>query len=93
METLPEILSKLDYISGEDSDEFLILKKELIRKVSYMLDNQADQLFNFFYRFDLDERAVKSAVFNPEGESSASILSDLIIKRAIEKLEMRKRYS
>lgn len=92
MELIPDFLNQLEKVSNDDQTLFEAFKLELTRKISHLLEHQPNQLFNFFYRFDLDENQVKAAIFGAQSKNTVAVLVELIIKRALEKIEMRKRY-
>jgi hypothetical protein len=57
-----------------------------------MLENQADRFWNLLYSIDLDETKVKDAIFGKD-TNSIQLLTDLILKRELQKVVIRNFYS
>jgi len=91
MDAVPDFLSQIEKVSSK-KEEFLAFKIDLTNKIQYLLDRNPNEFFQFCYRFDLSEEKVKSAIFGIGTQSSASQLAELVLQRALEKIETRKKY-
>ncbi len=68
------------------------LKRILIKKIAYMLDNEYEKLVNALYRIDLDEVKLHDLFSGKNRESIPEVLADMIFERQIQKLYFRKKY-
>lgn len=80
--------------SGQGETAYAELSEQLTPVIEYMLENQTDKFWNLIYGIDLSEAKVKQILFgkeevtNPIGE-----LTDLILKRELQKVVIRYHYS
>jgi hypothetical protein len=61
--------------------------------VSKMLDREFEKLLNICYRVDLGENRLKSILHESQPENIAMELATALVKRQIQKIEIRQRYS
>jgi hypothetical protein len=78
--------------SGKTESAYQELTRQLVPVIDYMLENQADRFWNLLYSIDLDETKVKDAIFGKD-TNSIQLLTDLILKRELQKVVIRNFYS
>jgi hypothetical protein len=61
--------------------------------VSKMLDREFEKLLNICYRVDLGENRLKSILHESQPENIAMELATALVKRQIQKIEIRQRYT
>jgi hypothetical protein len=97
MDTLPSTMEflkqdfELPVIKDELTEEKLIAL--LTPVVSKMLDREFEKLLNICYRIDLGENRLKSILHESKPESMAMELATALVKRQIQKIEIRQKYS
>ena len=69
------------------------LKAKLIPIINYLLDTDFNRLLNALYRIDVDESKVKQILATGLPGLIPENLADIIIKRVLQKVELRKKYS
>lgn len=69
------------------------LRYKLSRVVLHLLNNDFQKLLQILYRIDVDENAVKEAMIADDTELIAERIAKLILKRELQKAELRQRYS
>jgi hypothetical protein len=74
-------------------DPLNLLRQQLTRWVSFMLDHEFGNLLNALYRIDLPEEKVKNVLALSPPEQLASDLATMILDRQIQKAVLRERYS
>jgi len=80
--------------SGEGETAYKELTDQLKPVVEYMLENQAEKFWNLIYGIDLNERKVKQVLFGDEENIDAiHELTDMILKRELQKVVIRFHYS
>mgnify|MGYP006928387273 CR=1 FL=1 len=78
--------------SGKGEEAYHELTNQLIPVIDYMLENQAERFWNLLYSIDLNENKVKEALFG-EDTNSIQLLTDLILKRELQKVVIRYFYA
>lgn len=78
--------------SGNGESAYQELTSQLVPVIDYMLENQAERFWNLLYSIDLNESKVKEALFG-EDTNSIQLLTDLILKRELQKVVIRYFYS
>lgn len=73
------------------NQEALLYK--LSRVVLHLLNTDLARLLHILYRIDVDEKAVKEAMITDDQELIAERIARLILKRELQKAELRQRYS
>ena len=61
--------------------------------VLHLLNTDLARLLHILYRIDVDEKAVKEAMITDDQELIAERIARLILKRELQKAELRQRYS
>lgn len=80
--------------SGEGETAYQELSKQLIPVIEYMLEHQTETFWNLVYSIDLNEAKVKQILFGQEEvENAIGQLTDLILKRELQKVVIRHFYS
>ncbi|MFD2513690.1 hypothetical protein ACFSRY_07415 [Pontibacter locisalis] len=69
------------------------LHYKLARVIQHLLQADLSRLLHILYRIDVEERQVKEAMIADDPEIIAERISRLIIKRELQKAEIRQRYS
>lgn len=78
--------------SGKDEAAYTELTEQIRPVIEYLLEKQPDRFWNLLYSIDLNENQVKQALFGAESNSIAQ-LTDLILKRELQKVVIRNYYS
>jgi hypothetical protein len=68
------------------------LKKYLIEKLTYLLENKYDTLINILYKIDISEEKLSELFSSNNKESIPSTLAELIIERQFQKVKFRQLY-
>ena len=80
--------------SGEGETAYHELSEQLIPVIEYMLEHQTETFWNLIYSIDLNENKVKRILFGQEEVDNAiGQLTDLILKRELQKVVIRHFYS
>jgi hypothetical protein len=80
--------------SGEGETAYHELTDQLKPVIEYMLEHQAETFWNLVYGIDLSERKVKEILFGNDLQTDAiHELTDLILKRELQKVVIRHYYS
>ncbi|TNF25260.1 MAG: hypothetical protein EP314_06930 [Bacteroidetes bacterium] len=80
--------------TGSGETAYQELTDQLKPVIEYMLEHQADTFWNLIYGIDLNERKVKEILFGNDPEIDAiHQLTDLILKRELQKVVIRYHYS
>ncbi|MDX5480001.1 hypothetical protein [Fontibacter flavus] len=61
--------------------------------ISRMLDREFERLLNICYRIDLGESKLKKILHESDPEHIAADLARALVKRQIQKIEIRQKYS
>lgn len=78
--------------SGKGESAYQELTNQLVPVIDYMLEHQTDRFWNLLYSIDLNENKVKEALFGVD-TNSLQLLTDLILKRELQKVVIRHFYS
>ncbi len=80
-------------INNRENIDMEVLRSYLVKVISELLDKDFNRLIQAMYRIDISENEFKSALstINPEGIPEE--IANLVIKRELEKVESRKKYS
>jgi hypothetical protein len=80
--------------SGEGETAYKELTDQLKPVIEYMLENQTEKFWNLVYGIDLNESKVRRILFgNDENIDAIHELTDLILKRELQKVVIRLHYS
>ena len=78
--------------SGEGETAYTELTDQIKPVVEYLLEKQPDRFWNLLYSIDISEAKVKEALFGSEPDS-IGLLTNLILKRELQKVVIRHFYS
>lgn len=78
--------------TGSDEDAYQELTDQLIPVIDYMLEHQTERFWSLLYGIDLNEAQVRKALFGEEADSLQR-LTDLILKRELQKVVIRNHYA
>lgn len=70
-------------------NSFNQVKAALFHRVNLMIDEDPECLIRWLYHLDVDEQKVKLALKQNAGIPSASIITELIIERQLQKIKTR----
>jgi hypothetical protein len=84
-----KIIAAISTLHEDSSGE---IKARLIYLINEMIDTDFNALLQLLYRIDVDEKNLKDILKENGGVNAAAIISDLIIKRQLEKIETRKQF-
>jgi hypothetical protein len=77
-----------------ESPDVSLFKSNLKKQLLFLLEKDTGTLWNGLYRMDVSESKVKELFIGiPDTSEIADKLSDLILKRLIQKMEIRRKYS
>ena len=80
--------------SGEGETAYRELTNQLKPVIEHMLENQTEKFWNLIYGIDLSESKVRQILFGKDEEIDAiQELTDLILKRELQKVVIRLHYS
>lgn len=79
--------SQIQPISNDENVAFENLKQMLTERIAHMFDHDFEVLMQVFYRIDLNEQKVKTAI--ALAEEPALELAKLVIEREIQKAKTR----
>jgi hypothetical protein len=80
--------------SGKGETAYQELSDQLKPVIEYMLENQTEKFWNLIYGIDLSESKVRRILFgNDENIDAIHELTDLILKRELQKVVIRLHYS
>lgn len=80
--------------SGEGETAYQELTDQLKPVIEYMLENQTEKFWNLIYGIDLSESKVRRILFgDDENIDAIHELTDLILKRELQKVVIRLHYS
>ena len=80
----------LDLIASDKT--YARLKEALAAKLNHLITNDFSRLISILYRLDISESRLTSALNEASGISAGEIIADMIIKRQMEKIEVRKNF-
>lgn len=80
--------------SGTGETAYQELSEQLKPVIEYMLENQTEKFWNLIYGIDLSETKVRHILFGMDEDIDAlQELTDLILKRELQKVVIRLHYS
>ena len=86
-------LQKVFGVDNLPAKDLETLHYKLAHLIQQLLYSDFNRLLHILYRIDVEERKVKEAMVTEEPEIIAERISRLIIKRELQKAEIRFRYS
>lgn len=87
IDDLEKIIHSISTKNASDS------RAHLINLINELIDTDFQSLLFLLYKIDVNEEKLKLALNNHIGFDAAPIIADLIIKRQIEKIKSREKYS
>lgn len=78
--------------TGNEDNAYRELSDQLVPVIDYMLEHQTERFWSLLYGIDLNEAQVRKALFG-EDTDSLQRLTDLILKRELQKVVIRKHYA
>jgi len=88
--TSGKIIATLSTIDENSSGE---IRQRLMDLINEMINTDFNALIQLLYRIDINEANLKKILDDNKGINTAALISDLIIKRQLDKIETRKRFS
>lgn len=80
--------------TGQGETAYRELSDQLMPVIEYMLEHQAETFWNLIYSIDLNENKVKQLLFGEDEVTDAiGQLTDLILKRELQKVVIRHYYA
>lgn len=79
--------------SGNPENAYTELFAQVLPHIEKLQKENFQNFYNLMYRIDISEVQIKKAVANTADRSFAEIVTDLILKRELLKVVMRKSYS
>lgn len=96
-ETVALLQKHLQVQQGEPlshpAEEMEELRRLLRKQIAFLLDHQFERLLQAMYRMDVRESDFKAALSLPTGPAIIDKLTELVLKREIQKVITRKLYS
>ena len=86
-------LQKVFGVESLPAKDLEALHYKIAHLVQHLLQKDFNRLLHILYRIDVEERKVKEAMLAEEPEVISERISRLILKREIQKAEIRFRYS
>jgi len=78
--------------TGNEENAYHELSEQLIPVIDHMLEHRAERFWGLLYGIDLNEAQVRKVLFDDEPESLQR-LTDLILKRELQKVVIRNHYA
>jgi hypothetical protein len=78
--------------SGNTDNAYTELFSQIHPHIEKLLKGNSEIFYNLLYRIDLSETQIKKAVESSVDKSFSEIITDLILKRELLKVVMRKTY-
>jgi hypothetical protein len=78
--------------SGNEENAYNELLYQISPHIAELIEHNYKKLLNLLYRIDLNESKVAAIVSNYASESLAEAITDLIIKRELQKIVIRQHY-
>ncbi|WP_276498096.1 hypothetical protein [Pontibacter litorisediminis] len=86
-------LQRIFEVENLPSTNLEALEFKLAHIIQQLLRNDFNRLLHILYRIDVDEHKVKQAMVDADEEIIATRIARLVLKREIQKAELRLRYS
>lgn len=78
--------------SGKAYNAYEELFEQIEPHIKNLIDTNQSKFMGILYRIDLNDEQIKKAVNENNSESFSEIITDLIIKRELQKVVIRKHY-
>ncbi len=79
--------------SGNKEEAYAELFNQIYPHLKQLMDSDNNKFFALLYRVDISEKQIARAQADAKNEEPAKTISDLIIKRCLQKVILRKLYS
>jgi uncharacterized protein YggL (DUF469 family) len=79
--------------SGNQYNAYEELFEQIEPHINKLINNNQSKFMGILYRIDLSDEQIKKSVNENCSESFSEIITDLIIKRELQKVVIRKHYS
>lgn len=79
--------------SGDPENAYVELFSQVVPFIEKMQNEHFGNFYNLMYRIDISEDQIKQAVNAAADRSFSEIVADLILKRELQKVITRKRFS
>ncbi|MEO6188186.1 MAG: hypothetical protein ABIO82_02320 [Ginsengibacter sp.] len=76
-----------------DETNYQAIRQDLISILNQLINTGFSSLVQLLYKIDVDEKKIKESVVENAGSDTASVIADLIIRRQLEKIKTRKKFS
>ena len=77
------------HFSGEASKAYEELFEQILPEIERLMENNYQRLLDLLYRIDVSEKKVAAEVNNCSAKELANVLTDLILKRELQKVVTR----
>ena len=88
---LPVLRQSLE-IDLPENISFELLKERLSSHINFLIQSDFQKLASILYRVDVSESKLKNLLKENQGFDAASIITDLIIARELQKIRSRQEY-
>ena len=88
---LPVLRQSLE-IDLPENISFELLKERLSSHINFLIQSDFQKLASILYRVDVSESKLKNLLKENQGFDAASIITDLIIERELQKIRSRQEY-
>jgi len=88
---LPVLRQSLE-IDLPENISFGLLKERLSSHINFLIQSDFQKLASILYRVDVSESKLKNLLKENQGFDAASIITDLIIERELQKIRSRQEY-
>ena len=78
--------------SGDETNAYQELTRQIEPLIANMLEFQNERFWTLLYSIDINEKQVREALFG-ENPNSVQLLTDLILKRELQKVVIRNHYA
>lgn len=78
--------------TGDTTNAYQELTDQLVPVIDYMLEHQTERFWSLLYGIDISEQRVREVLFGEEA-NSLQRLTDLILKRELQKVVIRNHYA
>ena len=86
------ILRQSMEIDLPENISFEVLKEQLSSHINFLIQSDFQKLVSILYRVDVNESKLKHLLKENQGFDAASIITDLIIERELQKIRSRQEY-
>ena len=88
---IPVLRQSLE-IDLPENISFELLKERLSSHINFLIQSDFQKLASILYRVDVSESKLKNLLKENQGFDAASIITDLVIERELQKIRSRQEY-